>query len=261
MSPTNSQILFTMFTMFRPQLMVISLVSFAILSYCIRATSTTAIMKTFKPLKPIPPVPVGPDPDKEPTERIEFLNLGRSNFVMGWPSVGGIIIAESVQSVELDFLGIDRFMPAQRSYNQTEEDAFCRKLRLVGGKWWESYWDYRLVENKSRQMTMEESQVLYLGRPKDGGVWVIRLPNRNRFWYGFDRHRNAHTMEERVRRRALFTPVCRTLLIDILYSQCKALELSGGTFFEDPEECEFVAPFLRGFGEDKPKSRYPNDEL
>ena len=117
-----------------------------------------------------------------------------------------------------------------RTYNVTEEDNFCRKLRLVGGKWWSSYWDYvGATQAHKRKMTPEEEQVLYLGWPKSGGVWILRLPNHNYFWYGFDRAKNAHTMEER----------------------CMALELSGATFFENPEECDYVKPLLNGFGEDK----------
>lgn len=185
-------------------------------------------------MKPNPPIPDYPDLDKPITERIEFLNMGHSNMVMCWPSVGGIIIAETVQSVELDFIGVDRFTPVERSYNTTEEDAFCRKLRLVGGKWWDSYSNYIELDMKIRNPTIGETEVLYLGWPARVGVWVIRMPSRNQFWYGFDRHRNAHTMEER----------------------CKALEMAGATFFENPRDCEHVEPLLRGFGEWKPESRY-----
>ncbi|KAL3427470.1 hypothetical protein PVAG01_00979 [Phlyctema vagabunda] len=181
--------------------------------------------------KPHPPFADFPDIDREPTERLQSLNIGRSNIVMGWPSVGGIIVAEFVPSVELDFLGLDRFTAVERSYNQTEEDEFCRKLRLIGGKWWSSYWDFiETTQYQMRKMTPEEEQVLYLGWPaKGGGVWIIRLENRNVFWVGFDRHRNAHTMEER----------------------CRALEMSGATFYENPEDCTYVKPLLTGYGEDK----------
>ena len=180
---------------------------------------------------PTPPIPPYPDVDMEPNERLEFLNLGRSNTVMCWPSVGGIIAADNVQSVELDFLGLDRFHAMNRTYNVTEEDIFCRKLRLVGGKWWISYWDYvGATQAHRRKMTTEEEQVLYLGWPKSGGVWVLRLPSHNYFWYGFDRAKNAHTMEER----------------------CTALKLSGAMFFEHPKDCVYVKPLLDGFGEDKP---------
>jgi hypothetical protein len=173
----------------------------------------------------------------EPTKRLEFLNLGRSNTVMCWPSVGGIIAAKGVHSVELDFLGLNRFHPINRTYNATEEDIFCRKLRLVRGKWWSSYWDFIDITSLGgrRKMTAEEQEVLYLEWPESGGLWVLRLPNLNHFWYRIDRAKNAHSMEER----------------------CMALEMAGATFFESPEDCVYVKPLLDGFGEDKPPPPEP----
>ena len=55
---------------------------------------------------------------------------------------------------------------------------------------------------------------------------MLRLPNQNRFWYGFDRAKNAHTMEEK----------------------CIALETAGATFFKNPEESVY------GFEDAKPPS-------
>lgn len=46
-----------------------------------------------------------------------------------------------------------------------------------------------------KRMTNEEKQVLNLGWPKNGGVWVLRLPNNKNFWDGFDRARNAHNIK------------------------------------------------------------------
>jgi hypothetical protein len=46
------------------------------------------------------------------------------NTVRGWLSVGGIIIAERIQPVELTFLGFDRFHPTPRSANSMKEDDF-----------------------------------------------------------------------------------------------------------------------------------------
>jgi hypothetical protein len=39
-------------------------------------------------------------------------------------------------------------------------------------------------------MTAKEQEVLYLGWPESGGVWILRLPNRNHIWYGFGRAKN-----------------------------------------------------------------------
>ncbi|CZR58292.1 uncharacterized protein PAC_08184 [Phialocephala subalpina] len=156
---------------------------------------------TSKPMTPHLPFPYPPGLDKEPTQRLEPLNLGCSNTVMCWPSVGGITVIERVHSVELDLLGLDPFNAVESTYNTTEEDEFCRKLRLVGGKWWKIYIDFtnttQAVERNLRRMTPEEEQVLYLGWLKSRCVWVIGLEDQNIFWKGFDRARNAHMVEER----------------------------------------------------------------
>ena len=58
----------------------------------------------------------------------------------------------------------------------------------MGGEWWSSYWDFIDATNlggRSR-MTAKQQEVLYLGWPESGGVWILRLPDRNHFWYGFD---------------------------------------------------------------------------
>ncbi|KUJ18828.1 uncharacterized protein LY89DRAFT_683692 [Mollisia scopiformis] len=50
------------------------------------------------------------------------------------------------------------------------------KLRKVGGKWWESPYDFeKAVEFKMRKMYPDEREVLYLGWPQEGGVWVLRF--------------------------------------------------------------------------------------
>lgn len=167
--------------------------------------------------------------DPEPTQRVVFKRLGQ-NKVMCWPSVGGIIIGDHLSSVELDFLNISRFESVQRSYNITEEDAFCMQLRKTGGKWWQNHNDYLAATlYRSRGTTAAEKEALILGWPEKWGVWVRRETSMNRFGMepGFWRLGNAHTMEER----------------------CKILEADGATFYETPGQCQFVKPLLVGFGE------------
>lgn len=45
------------------------------------------------------------------------------NTVRGWPSAGGIIIAERIQPVELAFLGLDRF-PSYSSISKFNEGGW-----------------------------------------------------------------------------------------------------------------------------------------
>jgi hypothetical protein len=54
-------------------------------------------------------------------------------------------------------------------------------------------------------------------------------------WDGVFRMRNAYTMEER----------------------CKALEMSGATFYENPEECQDVKALLEGFGNKESENTAP----
>lgn len=163
----------------------------------------------------------------EPTHRLDISNLGGTNEVLCWPSVGGILVARSLTAVELDFLSLSRFSPTPRSYNVTEEDAFCQRLRLLGAHWYSSYTDYEFAHlYRLRQPTPDETQILHIGWPATSGVWVMRQENEFDQWDGVFRMRNAYTMEER----------------------CKALEMSGATFYENPEECKYVKPLLEGFG-------------
>ena len=36
--------------------------------------------------------------------------------------------------------------------------------------------------------------------------------------------------------------------------RCEAIKLSGGTFFENPEDSEYVRPLLQGFGNREPRT-------
>jgi len=141
-----------------------------------------------------------------------------------------LVIATSVHAVELQYIGVDRFHVTELSANATQEDEFCMKLRKIGGKWWEDYYDYdQATGYKVRPMYREEREILFLGWPEDGGVWLLRFSNpahlRNRGWY-IGLINNALTMEERR----------------------KAIEMSGGTFFKRPEDSEYIRPLLEGLG-------------
>ena len=151
-----------------------------------------------------------------------------SNDVHCWPSAGGIIIAERVHAVELAYIGLDRFRITSRSYNETEEDAFCMRLRKIGGKWWSSYYDFEMTTKaKARMMWPDEREVLFFGWPEQGGVWVLRYDNWKMVRGDLGPVWNAFSMKER----------------------CIALERRGAVFFERAEESEVVGPLLKGFGE------------
>lgn len=71
----------------------------------------------------------------DPTTRIDLDGVGSlTNTILCWPSVGGMIIVDSISGVEFQYLGLDNLAFNQRSYNATEEDHFCQGLRRIGGK-------------------------------------------------------------------------------------------------------------------------------
>ena len=164
------------------------------------------------------------------------------------PSVGGMIIVNDLSRAEIAYLGLDNLKVNEISYNSTEEDNFCRQLRNTGGKWWETYWDWQwAVQYRGRRMSSIEREVLYLGWPKTGGVWLLRFENKypNIIRHGTPAEqaldaiiRNATTMEER----------------------WQAIESCGGTFFRDPRDSEYIKPLLDGFGEHGWSDNTPTDE-
>lgn len=180
------------------------------------------------------PVKFAPDVDipfiPDPTERLGLRGFGFDNTVICWPSIGGIIINHHISSVELDFLKLPRFETSPRSSDPSEEDEFCRQLRKTGGKWWEHYVDD--VNDNNRPTSATEKEAIILGWPEDGGVWVLKATSWGGFGVeenGFWRFLNAHTMEER----------------------CKAMEMIGAMYYENPEDCDSVKELLDGFGDYK----------
>ncbi|PQE04447.1 fungal specific transcription factor protein [Rutstroemia sp. NJR-2017a BVV2] len=151
------------------------------------------------------------------------------NEVRCWPSVGGVIVASrSVHPVELTYIGVDRLHVNARSWNETVEDAFCMQLCKIGGKWWNSYDDF-VRGGKSRMLWPDEMEVLFLGWPEHGGVWVLRFDN----WKVVGRH---------------LGPIWNALNIE---KRCIALEMLGAEFSEKAEESKLIAPLLNSFGERK----------
>ncbi|KAI9868252.1 MAG: hypothetical protein M1830_005699 [Pleopsidium flavum] len=56
--------------------------------------------------------------------------------VRGWPSKGGIDVANNCHGVELDFLGLDRVKEGSRSEDPAVvEDIFCQRVRMISAKY------------------------------------------------------------------------------------------------------------------------------
>jgi hypothetical protein len=75
-------------------------------------------------------------------------------FMQGWPSTGGILIADDCGAVELDFLGLDRFAETYwrgpENPDPVADDELCRKLRKIGAKWYADNRDYTQPTVKRR---------------------------------------------------------------------------------------------------------------
>jgi hypothetical protein len=120
-------------------------------------------------------------------------------FVQGWPSTGGILIADDCGAVELDFLGLDRFAETYWRGPENPDPVYADKR------------DYTQPTVKGRQM---ETDVL-LGWPEEGGVWVMMGVHSSAEWLGWGRIGDARTMRER----------------------CEVIKTLGGVFFRDHKDC------------------------
>lgn len=83
------------------------------------------------------PGPLSPEPTARSTP------LKRGARVACWPSSGGIWIKHA-DLVEMEFLSLNRLKSTPRQYNQTAEDEFCTKLKMVGAEWWQLPPDFGL---------------------------------------------------------------------------------------------------------------------
>lgn len=160
--------------------------------------------------------------------RVSFGN-GPGASVRGWPSKGGLYTLYPCFTVELDFLGLDRFRPADRPQSSTsaaaaaaaeaDEEAHCRRMRQLGAEWWpsaddEARWSFENPEG-SWELT---KPVAYFGWPARGGVWVLSTTIIGASQMGAGRIHIAVTMDER----------------------CKIMEDLGAVYYARPEDCPLL---------------------
>ncbi|KAF4952551.1 hypothetical protein FGADI_6622 [Fusarium gaditjirri] len=131
--------------------------------------------------------------------------------VTGWPKRGGYY-THLCSVAELEFLGLDRFKPVNRSGDPDEEEAHCARMRQLGAKWFQDL-DGE-IENQWKH-DLPDSPRLYAGWPAGGGVWVLYTTFSQTKRKGLGRIGNALTMEER----------------------CKLIKELGGTFYAKPKDC------------------------
>ena len=88
--------------------------------------------------------PCGPKCPYDPSVRTIFTDTEAHVFV--WPSKGGMIILNSADAIDFEFLGLDPLdPPSRRLSDQAAEDVFCQRLLLLRAKWWDSEARYDVV--------------------------------------------------------------------------------------------------------------------
>ncbi|KAF2119147.1 hypothetical protein BDV96DRAFT_487301, partial [Lophiotrema nucula] len=84
------------------------------------------------------------DSSKDFTRRISISKTTVTLFA--YPSKGGVIVLSPAYGLDLEFLCLDRLHPPiERFSTQNEEDEFCKKMLMLGAKWWDSLSRHYLV--------------------------------------------------------------------------------------------------------------------
>lgn len=161
------------------------------------------------------------------------------------PSTGGVLIKESANIVDLQFLSLSRSVPSNRSLDDGEEDEFCTRMRRVGASWWTSeyaFWaarepdffgGHRYYEPGSEERELKDAEeararkIVEFGWRLDSvGVWVLRFA-------GYDDYEEMPSEYETVPRDYR--------LINFALDMEEKIELMkrfGATFVEDASQVE-----------------------
>jgi hypothetical protein len=117
--------------------------------------------------------------------------------------------------VDLTFLNIARFEPAQRAEDPTAEDSHCQRMKMLGA------WKFGSVEEYNRMSWLEpeklDKKILVVAAwPQNGiGLWVMTARMDQAAGKGYGRLWNAFNMDER----------------------CEAVKDLGGKFYDNPKDC------------------------
>jgi hypothetical protein len=164
----------------------------------------------------------------------------------GWPSRGGLIVLPRVTAPDLSFLDLEATDPSSyssRNPDQELEDAFCRRLLLLGAKWFDSHARYTFVCGVAEDLDieiqaledgeqpsptkMERRWVSVAWLPMDQGFWVAEFETT---MYGWQERGNLLPVEA----------ARLTLAGDMQQKEAIVRDL-GGRFFERVEDYEGAA--------------------
>ncbi|KAI4864572.1 hypothetical protein F4820DRAFT_423137 [Hypoxylon rubiginosum] len=147
------------------------------------------------------------------THRVIFGN--RWTTVYGYPSSGGVLVLPFCNGVDLSFLQLARFEPAERSDDPVVEDQHCARMRALGAWEFTSAYEYETMDIFHPGM-LDKKVLVVAAWPRSGaGVWVLKTPMGQGYTKGLARVWNALDMDER----------------------CEVVKSLGGTFYEDPAQC------------------------
>ena len=178
----------------------------------VRARPSTADMSDTADICTVSDTPYFETPLLDTTKRTQFRRSGCT--VYGYPSSGGILIKEEVNIVDMQFLQLDRFSAADRSWEIVQEDEFCARMRRIGATWWKKKEEWIEVSIGIRKKTALESRQLIFGWPTNGeGVWFLKYGNVREMPEDFRRIDMAMDMDER----------------------CEVMREYGTTIYADPE--------------------------
>lgn len=175
----------------------------------------------------LPPIPTI---ELSPTKR--FWWLERKLYILAWPSRGGLIVLEDADAVDLEYLGLDPTdLPPTKFWDALEEDAFCRRVLLLGAKWYDNEWralwilenhfqieTYNSVElpycQPKPDATIREKRWVKVGWPSGGGLWVSEF-DTDYFCppglYLFDNELEYHEQTRRLRLTRTMDERCKVL--------------------------------------------------
>lgn len=206
--------------------------------------------------------------------------------IYAWPSLGGVIILDGAEAIDFEFLGLDPFDPplhrpqivspkdsvaaadsATARIAQDEEDAFCRRLLLLGAKWWDSEFRYSVISHWEGRAngsgwgdrmfgyidikpepgpTMREKRFVKVGWPSSssgGGLWVSDFETT---FGGVEDEDDLMPYDENE---------ARLMLARTMDERCAMLrDRFRGKFYESVERYEGGHTFLRGW-EEKAKQK------
>ncbi|KAI1408105.1 hypothetical protein F5Y13DRAFT_205085 [Hypoxylon sp. FL1857] len=151
---------------------------------------------------------------REPeTHRVDFGD--RWTTVYGYPSSGGVLVLPFCNGVDLSFLQLARFEPAERSDDPVAEDQHCARMRSLGAWKFMSAYEYETMDIFDPGALYKKTLVVAAWPRSGAGVWVLKTPMGKGYEKGLGRVWNALDMDER----------------------CTVVKSLGRMFYEDPALC------------------------